>query len=62
MKRIVLFLATNIAIVLVLGISMRLLGFEGILDQQGVDLGSGVYVATLDDGTSTSSQNLIYLR
>ena len=38
MKRIVLFLATNIAIVLVLGISMRLLGFEGILDQQGVDL------------------------
>ena len=38
MKRIALFLATNIAIVLVLGISMRLLGFEGILDQQGVDL------------------------
>lgn len=38
MKRIVLFLATNIAIVLVLGISLRLLGFEGILDQQGVDL------------------------
>ncbi len=38
MKRIVLFLATNIAIVLVLGISLRLLGFEGILDQQGIDL------------------------
>lgn len=38
MKRIALFLATNIAIVLVLGISMRLLGFEGILDQQGIDL------------------------
>jgi heat shock protein HtpX len=38
MKRIALFLATNIAIVLVLGISLRLLGFEGILDQQGVDL------------------------
>jgi len=38
MKRIVLFLATNIAIVLVLGISLRLLGFESILDQQGVDL------------------------
>ena len=38
MKRIVLFLATNIAIVLVLGISLRLLGFEGILDRQGVDL------------------------
>ena len=38
MKRIVLFLATNIAIVLVLGISLRLLGFESILDQQGIDL------------------------
>ncbi|WP_455366620.1 protease HtpX [Kaarinaea lacus] len=38
MKRIVLFLATNIAIVLVLGITLRLLGFESILDQQGVDL------------------------
>lgn len=38
MKRVFLFLATNIAIVLVLGISLRLLGFEGILDQQGVDL------------------------
>ncbi|WP_455208472.1 protease HtpX [Kaarinaea lacus] len=38
MKRIFLFLATNIAIVLVLGISLRLLGFESILDQQGVDL------------------------
>ena len=38
MKRIFLFLATNIAIVLVLGISMRLLGFEGIMDQQGINL------------------------
>jgi len=38
MKRIALFLATNIAIILVLGISLRLLGFEGILDQQGIDL------------------------
>jgi len=38
MKRIVLFLATNIAIVLVLGITLRLLGFESILDQQGIDL------------------------
>ena len=38
MKRVFLFLATNLAIVMVLGISMRLLGFEGILDQQGVDL------------------------
>jgi heat shock protein HtpX len=38
MKRVFLFLATNIAIVLVLGITLRLLGFESILDQQGVDL------------------------
>lgn len=38
MKRVVLFLATNLAIVLVLGISLRILGFEGILDQQGISL------------------------
>lgn len=38
MKRIVLFLATNMAIILVLSISLRLLGFEGFLDAQGVDL------------------------
>lgn len=38
MKRIALFLATNLAIILVLSISLRLLGFERILDAQGVDL------------------------
>jgi heat shock protein HtpX len=38
MKRIVLFLATNLAIVVVLGITLRLLGVESILDQQGIDL------------------------
>ncbi len=38
MKRILLFLATNLAIVLVLSISLRLLGVESILDQQGVGL------------------------
>lgn len=38
MKRIALFLATNIAIVLVLGITLRLLGFERILDEQGLGL------------------------
>jgi heat shock protein HtpX len=37
-KRIVLFLATNIAILFVLNVTMRLLGIESILDQQGVDL------------------------
>ena len=38
MKRIVLFLATNLAIILVLSITLRLLGFERILDANGVDL------------------------
>jgi heat shock protein HtpX len=38
MKRIMLFLMTNLAILVVLSISMRLLGVESILDQQGVDL------------------------
>lgn len=38
MKRIFLFLVTNMAIVLVLGITLRLLGFESILDQQGIGL------------------------
>ncbi len=38
MKRIFLFLVTNLAIIVVLSITLRLLGFERILDQQGVDL------------------------
>ena len=38
MKRIFLFLATNIAILVVLSISMRLLGFDSLMDEQGVDL------------------------
>jgi heat shock protein HtpX len=38
MKRIFLFLATNFAIIIVLSITLRLLGVESILDQQGVDL------------------------
>ena len=37
MKRIVLFLATNLAIVLVLSISMRLLGVEPYLNEQGLN-------------------------
>jgi len=37
-KRIALFILTNIAILFVLNISMRLLGFESIMDKQGVDL------------------------
>ncbi len=38
MKRVVLFLLTNLAIVMVLSISLRLLGVESILDQSGGDL------------------------
>ncbi len=38
MKRVVLFLATNIAILVVLGIVLRLLGVGRILDDQGVGL------------------------
>jgi heat shock protein HtpX len=37
-KRILLFLATNVAILLVLVVVMRLLGIERLLDEQGVDL------------------------
>ena len=41
MKRIVLFLATNLAIIVLLSIVLRLLGVESILDAQGVDLNLG---------------------
>ncbi len=40
MKRIVLFLATNLAIVLVLSVTMRLLGVEPYLNANGLNLGS----------------------
>lgn len=38
MKRVLLFLATNMAIMIVLSISLRLLGVDSILDQQGSGL------------------------
>jgi heat shock protein HtpX len=38
MKRVFLFLATNIAIILVLSIALQVLGVERILDEQGSDL------------------------
>jgi heat shock protein HtpX len=41
MKRIVLFLATNIAVLVVLSVVVRLLGLERILDEQGVNLNLG---------------------
>jgi len=40
MKRIVLFLATNLAIMIVLSITMRLLGVEPYLNANGLDLGN----------------------
>ncbi len=40
MKRIALFLATNMAIVLVLSVTMRLLGVEPYLNANGLNLGS----------------------
>ena len=45
MKRIFLFLATNIAILLVLSITLRLLGIERILDEEGVGLDVGGLLA-----------------
>ncbi len=53
MKRIFLFLATNIAILLVLSISMRLLGVDQMLDQQGGGLnmtGLLIFAAVLGMG------------
>ncbi|MFN3287364.1 MAG: hypothetical protein ACK40H_02870, partial [Sphingomonadaceae bacterium] len=38
MKRILLFLGTNLAIIVVLSIVLRILGVERILDEQGVGL------------------------
>lgn len=38
MKRIALFLATNLAVILVISIVFQLLGFEGILKEQGTEL------------------------
>lgn len=40
MKRIIYFLATNLAIVLVLSVTMRLLGIEPYLNANGLDLGN----------------------
>ncbi len=41
MKRILLFLVTNLAVIVLLGIVLRLLGVERILDEQGVGLNYG---------------------
>ncbi len=41
MKRVFLFVATNIAILVVLSITLSLLGVDSLLDEQGVDLNMG---------------------
>jgi heat shock protein HtpX len=38
MKRVLLFIATNLAILIVLSITLQLLGVEGLLDAQGLNL------------------------
>jgi heat shock protein HtpX len=38
MKRVLLFLVTNLAVIFVLSITLRLLGFEGFMDSQGINL------------------------
>jgi heat shock protein HtpX len=38
MKRLFLFLLTNLSVIFVLSISLRLLGVERILDEQGIGL------------------------
>ena len=56
MKRIFLFLVTNLAIVFVLSIVLQLVGFEGYLDQQGIDLNiSSLLVFSQDTLRLTSS-------
>ena len=47
MKRVVLFLATNMAIVLVLSVTMRLLGVEPYLNANGLNLGSLLITAAI---------------
>ena len=47
MKRVFLFLTTNLAIVLVLSISMRLLGVEPYLNAQGLNLSSLLIFASI---------------
>ena len=54
-KRIVLFLAVNIAVLALLSITFSLLGFRGLLDEQGVDLNMQallVYAAVIGMGGS----------
>ena len=56
MKRVVLFLATNLAILLVLSVSMRVLGVEPWLNEQGLNLSALlVFAAVMGFGGSLIS-------
>lgn len=56
MKRVLLFLATNMAIVLVLSVTMRLLGVEPYLNENGLNLGSLlIFAAVMGFGGSLIS-------
>jgi heat shock protein HtpX len=56
MKRIILFLATNLAIVLVLSLSMRLLGVEPYLNESGINLSALlIFAAVMGFGGSLIS-------
>ncbi|WP_428603542.1 protease HtpX [Sedimenticola sp.] len=58
MKRIILFLATNLAVIAVLSVTLRLLGVERILDQQGAGLDINslvIFAAVLGFGGSLVS-------
>ncbi len=50
MKRIFLFLLTNLAVVFVLSIALRLLGVERILDEQGTGLDLLVFAGVFGFG------------
>ena len=46
MKRIMLFLLTNLAVVLVISVIFSVFGIGNVLDEQGVDLDSRAYSST----------------
>ena len=58
-KRILLFVATNIAVLLVLSVSLRLLGLESYLYQQGVNIN---YNALLVFAARITSYNVCYTK
>ncbi len=61
MRRVFLFVVTNIAILVVLSIALQLLGVESILDERGVDLNMGnllVFAAVFGMGGSFISLGL----